>query len=50
MESDERAVREALKDWSEAVNAGNLPRLLTLITDDVVFLNHMGICRNGTAA
>jgi len=39
MESDERAFREALKDWIEAVNAGNLARLLTLMTDDVVFLN-----------
>jgi uncharacterized protein (TIGR02246 family) len=39
MESDERAIREALKDRIEAVNAGNLARLLRLMTDDVVFLN-----------
>jgi uncharacterized protein (TIGR02246 family) len=39
MESDERTVREVHSIWIDAVNAGDLARLLTLMTDDVVFLN-----------
>jgi uncharacterized protein (TIGR02246 family) len=39
MESDEQAIREAHAIWIEAVNAGDLVRLLTLMADDVVFLN-----------
>ena len=39
MEPDERAIREVHTTWIEAVNAGDLVRLLTLMTDDVVFLN-----------
>jgi uncharacterized protein (TIGR02246 family) len=39
MAADERAVRELHTTWIDAVNAGDLERLLTLITDDVVFLN-----------
>jgi uncharacterized protein (TIGR02246 family) len=39
MGSDERAVREVHRTWIDAVNAGDLARLLTLMTDDVVFLN-----------
>jgi uncharacterized protein (TIGR02246 family) len=39
MESDERAIRELHAVWVEAVNAGDLARLLSLMTDDVVFLN-----------
>jgi uncharacterized protein (TIGR02246 family) len=39
MGSDERAIREAHTAWIGAVNAGDLERLLTLMTDDVVFLN-----------
>jgi uncharacterized protein (TIGR02246 family) len=39
MESDERAVRELHSTWIDAVNAGDLARLLTSMTDDVVFLN-----------
>ena len=39
MGPDERAVREVHSTWIEAVNAGNLARLLTLMADDVVFLN-----------
>jgi uncharacterized protein (TIGR02246 family) len=37
--SDEQAVREVHATWIEAVNAGDLVRLLTLMADDVVFLN-----------
>ena len=39
MGSDERAIREVHTTWIDAVNAGDLVRLLTLMTDDVVFLN-----------
>jgi uncharacterized protein (TIGR02246 family) len=36
---DERAIREVHSTWIDAVNAGDLVRLLTLMADDVVFLN-----------
>ena len=39
MECEERAIREVHTTWIDAVNAGDLVRLLTLMTDDVVFLN-----------
>ena len=39
MGSDERAIRELHSTWIDAVNAGDLVRLLTLMADDVVFLN-----------
>jgi uncharacterized protein (TIGR02246 family) len=39
MGSDERAIRELHAVWIEAVNAGDLARLLSLMTADVVFLN-----------
>ena len=39
MESDERAIREVHTTWIDAVNAGDLVRLLNLMADDVVFLN-----------
>jgi len=39
MESDEREIREVHSTWISAVNAGDLARLLTLMADDVVFLN-----------
>jgi uncharacterized protein (TIGR02246 family) len=39
MESDERAVRAVHAAWIDAVNAGDLARLLTLMANDVVFLN-----------
>ena len=39
MGSDERAIREMHSAWINAVNAGDLARLLTLMADDVVFLN-----------
>lgn len=39
MESDERAIRELHTTWIDAVNAGDLTRLLALMADDVVFLN-----------
>ena len=37
--SEESAVRAVHSSWIEAVNAGDVSRLLTLMTDDVVFLN-----------
>lgn len=39
MESAERAVREVHRIWIDAVNAGDLDRLLSLMTSDVVFLS-----------
>jgi hypothetical protein len=39
MGPEERAVRDVHSTWFDAVNAGYLARLLTLIADDVVFLN-----------
>jgi len=39
MASDERTIREAHTAWIDAVNSGDVARLLALMTDDVVFLN-----------
>jgi uncharacterized protein (TIGR02246 family) len=39
MGPDEQAIREAHSAWIDAVNAGDLDRLLSLMADDVVFLN-----------
>ena len=39
MGADERAIHEMHSIWIDAVNAGDLARLLTLMADDVVFLN-----------
>jgi ketosteroid isomerase-like protein len=36
--NDEQAVREAIATWQRATVAGDLPRLLSLMTEDVVFL------------
>lgn len=38
MGPDERAIRAVRSTWIDAVNAGDLVRLLTLMADDVVFL------------
>ena len=39
MGPDERAIREVHTTWIDAINAGNLARLVTLMADDAVFLN-----------
>ena len=39
MVTDERKIHDVHSRWISAVNAGELARLLTLMTDDVVFLN-----------
>jgi uncharacterized protein (TIGR02246 family) len=39
MGSDDQAIRKVHTTWIEAVNAGDLVLLLTLMADDVVFLN-----------
>ena len=39
MDADERQIREVHSTWIDAVNAGDLARLLTLVAGDVVFLN-----------
>jgi len=36
---DERAIREVHLTWIDAVNAADLVRLLTMMADDIVFLN-----------
>lgn len=38
MESEEQQIRTVHSIWIDAVNAGDLARLLTLVADDVVFL------------
>ena len=38
MASDEREMRTVHSIWIDAVNAGDLARLLTLVAEDVVFL------------
>ena len=38
MASDEREIRTVHSIWIDAVNAGDLARLLTLVAEDVVFL------------
>ena len=38
MASDEREIRTMHSIWIDAVNAGDLARLLTLVAEDVVFL------------
>ena len=39
MVSDEQEIHEVHSTWIDAVNAGDLVRLLTLMADDVVFIN-----------
>jgi uncharacterized protein (TIGR02246 family) len=39
MGADEREIREVHATWIDAVNSGDLVRLLSLMADDVVFLN-----------
>jgi uncharacterized protein (TIGR02246 family) len=39
MGPDERAIREVHTTWIDAINAGNLARLVTLMADDAVFLS-----------
>ena len=39
MRTDERVIRDVHSTWIDAVNAGDLARLLPLMADDVVFLN-----------
>ena len=38
MTDDERAIRELVETWLEASKAGDLPTVLSLMTDDVVFM------------
>ncbi|HEY3287275.1 MAG TPA: nuclear transport factor 2 family protein [Gemmatimonadaceae bacterium] len=38
MSPEEQSIRHVHSTWIRAVNAGDLARLLTLMTDDVVFL------------
>ena len=39
MGPDERAIREVHSAWIDAINAGDLACLFSLMADDVVFLN-----------
>jgi uncharacterized protein (TIGR02246 family) len=49
MRSDERKIHEMHLTWIDAVNAGDLVRLLGLMADDAVFLNpgHAPFGRDG---
>ena len=38
MQTDEQAIRELVADWLRATIAGDLPRLLTLMSEDAIFL------------
>ena len=38
MDRDEQAIRSLISTWLEATTAGDLPRVLELMADDVVFL------------
>ena len=38
MQTDERQIRELVATWMSATKAGDLPTVLDLMTDDVVFL------------
>ena len=42
MEPDEQAIRQVHSTWIDAVNAGDLARLLSMMADDVVLLNPGG--------
>src|SRR3954470_19029543 len=44
MRSDEQAIHELHSTWIDAVNSGDLARLLTLMTDEVAFLNPCEEC------
>jgi uncharacterized protein (TIGR02246 family) len=52
MRPDEQAIRELHSTWIDAINSGDLARLLTLMADDVVFLNpgEEGFGRGGFSA
>lgn len=52
MQPAELAIREVHSTWIAAVNAGDLVRLLSLITDEVVFLNpgRVPVSRDGFSA
>ena len=38
MDRDEQAIRSVVATWMQATTAGDLPRVLELMADDVVFL------------
>ena len=52
MGPDEREIREVHSTWIDAVNAGDLDGLITLMADDVVFLGpgQLPVGRDGFAA
>ncbi len=52
MGPDERDIREVHSTWIDAVNGGDWARLLTLMADDVVFVNpgHAPFGRDGFSA
>ena len=52
MEPDEREIREVHSTWIDAVNAGDLVRLLTLMADDCLFLTpgQAPVSRDGFSA
>lgn len=50
MQSDEQAIREVVATWLRASAAGDTKTVLSLMTDDVVFLTHGQPPMRGKAA
>jgi uncharacterized protein (TIGR02246 family) len=53
MSDDERQIRELVQAWITANKAGDLPAVLALMTDDIIFMTpgqppfgKKGICRD----
>src|SRR5579884_2573675 len=42
MTEDEQAIRAVVEKWMEATRAGDLPAILDLMTDDVLFMTSSG--------
>ncbi len=38
MHPDEQAIRQMIQNWTRATAAGDLPELLTMLAEDVIFL------------
>ena len=38
MTDDERAIRQVVETWMEASKSGNLATVLSLMTDDLIFM------------
>lgn len=50
MRSDEAEIRQLVADWMAATKAGDARKVLSLMTDDVVFLTPGGVMRKSDFA